>query len=24
MKFEGGCYCKAVRYQAEGELVFKG
>ncbi len=24
MKFEGGCYCKAVRYQSEGEPVFKG
>ena len=24
MKFEGGCYCKAVRYQAEGESMFKG
>jgi hypothetical protein len=23
MKFEGGCYCKAVRYQSEGEPVFK-
>ena len=24
MKFEGGWYCKAVRYQAEGEPMFKG
>ena len=24
MKFEGGCYCKSVRYQAEGEPMFKG
>ena len=24
MKFEGGSYCKAVRYQAEGEPMFKG
>ncbi len=24
MKFEGGCYCKAVRYQSEGEPMFKG
>jgi len=24
MKFEGGCYCKAVRYQGDGEPMFKG
>lgn len=24
MKVEGGCYCGAVRYQAEGDLVFNG
>jgi len=24
MAFEGGCYCGAVRYHAEGEAVFKG
>src|SRR4029450_11614641 len=24
MKFEGGCYCKAVRYQSEGAPMFKG
>ena len=24
MKLEGGCYCKAVRYQAEGDPMFKG
>ena len=24
MKFEGGCYCKATRYVAEGEPMFKG
>jgi hypothetical protein len=24
MKIEGGCYCKAVRYKAEGEPMFKG
>ncbi len=23
MKIEGGCYCKAVRYQAEGEPMMK-
>lgn len=24
MKIEGGCYCRALRYQAEGEPLFKG
>ena len=24
MQFEGGCYCKRVRYVAEGEPVAKG
>jgi hypothetical protein len=24
MKFEGGCYCGALRYQAEGDALFKG
>ena len=24
MKIEGGCYCKAVRYVAEGDAIFSG
>jgi hypothetical protein len=24
MRIEGGCYCKALRYVAEGEPLFKG
>lgn len=24
MAIEGGCYCKAVRYKAEGEALFQG
>jgi hypothetical protein len=24
MTLEGGCYCRSVRYRAEGEPVFKG
>ena len=24
MKVEGGCYCGGVRYQAEGDALFKG
>ena len=24
MKVEGGCYCGAVRYQAEGDVMFRG
>ena len=24
MKIEGGCYCGALRYQSEGEPLFKG
>ena len=24
MEIEGGCYCGAVRYKAEGDAVFKG
>jgi hypothetical protein len=24
MKIEGGCYCKAIRYEAEGTPLFKG
>lgn len=24
MKLEGGCYCGAVRYEAEGDALFKG
>lgn len=24
MRIEGGCYCKALRYEAEGDPLFKG
>ena len=24
MEVEGGCYCKAVRYKADGDPMFKG
>lgn len=24
MKFEGGCYCGDIRYQADGDIAFKG
>jgi hypothetical protein len=24
MKLEGGCYCRAIRYQASGDALFKG
>ena len=24
MEFEGGCYCKAIRYKVNGDAVFKG
>ena len=24
MKIEGGCYCGALRFQAEGDVMFKG
>jgi hypothetical protein len=24
MRLEGGCYCRAVRYRAEGDPLFKG
>ena len=24
MNFEGGCYCRALRYKAEGDPMFKG
>ncbi len=24
MKIEGGCYCKALRFEAEGDPLFKG